>query len=70
MAHEPTPPDMESLRKWLHDANNCVGVILATAELLQLDKLPPQTIERCRTIEDKALEVREILRSVSDRYFS
>ena len=70
MAHEPTPPDMESLRKWLHDANNCVGVILASAELLQLDKLPDRTIERCRTIEDKALEVREILRLVSDRYFS
>jgi len=66
----PTPSDMAPLKQWLHDANNRVGVILATAELLQLEQLPPQAISRRQTIEDKALEVREILRAISDHYFS
>jgi hypothetical protein len=66
----PAAPDMDALRKWLHQLNNHVGVILATSELLQLDKLPPNATERCRTIEGKALEVREILRSISDQYLS
>ena len=70
MSHNPTPPDKEALRKWLHDANNCLGVILASAELLQMDNLPPRSAERCQTIESKAMEVREILRSLSDSYFS
>ncbi len=50
--------------------NNRVGVILATAELLQLEQLPSQAASRRQTIEDKALEVREILRAISDHYFS
>jgi len=50
--------------------NNRVGVILATAELLQLEQLPPQAASRRQTMEDKALEVREILRAISDHYFS
>ena len=70
MSHNPTPPNKEALRKWLHDANNCLGVILASAELLQMDELPSKSAERCRTIESKAMEVREILRSLADSYFS
>jgi hypothetical protein len=66
----PTPSDMAPLKQWLHDVNNRVGVILATAELLQLEQLPPQAFSRRQTIEDKALEVREILRAISDHYFS
>jgi hypothetical protein len=61
---------MDDLRKWLHQLNNHMGVILATAELLQLDQLPPRAVERCRTIETKSIEVRELLRSISDRYLS
>jgi hypothetical protein len=69
MAHNPTSDDLDALRKWLHDANNCVGVVLATAELLQMDPLPPGAAGRCRTLEGKALEMREILRAVADRFF-
>jgi hypothetical protein len=66
MADPQTPPDMEAVRKWLHQVNNHLGVILATAELLQLEKLPPQVLERCRTIEGKAIEVRDVLRTMAD----
>jgi hypothetical protein len=61
--------DLNALRKWLHDANNRLGVILATAELLQLEPLPPSAATRRQTIEEQTLEVREILRAISDRYF-
>jgi len=62
--------DLDALKKWLHDVNNRVGVILATAELLQLESLPPAAATRRKTIEDQALEVREVLRAISDRYFA
>jgi len=61
---------MDALRKWLHQVNNHVAVILATAELLQLDKLPAGVAERCHTIENKAIEVRNVVRSISDHYLS
>jgi hypothetical protein len=60
--------DMTSLKKSLHDLNNRVAVILNSAELLQLEQLSPQAAERRQSIEDKALEVREILREISNRY--
>ena len=63
-------PDLAALRKWIHDLNNRVGVILATAELLQLEQLSPKASDRRKTIEDKALEVREILQAMSEQYFS
>lgn len=62
--------DLSALRKWLHDVNNRVGVVLASAELLQMDPLPPQVASRCKAIEDQALEMREILRAISDHYFA
>ena len=61
--------DLQPLRKWIHDLNNRVGVILATAELLQLEQLSPRAEDRTKTIEEKALEVREILIKVADQYF-
>jgi hypothetical protein len=61
--------DLNALKKFLHDANNRLGVILAAAELLQLEPLPPTVAARRQTIEDQTLEVREILRAISDRYF-
>ena len=64
----PEPPDFAPLRKWIHDLNNRVGVILTTSELLQMEALSPKATERTRTIENKALEVREIIRSIADRY--
>ena len=63
-------PDLTPLRKYIHDLNNRVGVILATAELLQLEQLSQKASDRRKTIEDKALEVREILQSMSEHYFS
>ena len=70
MSDERTSPDPAALRKWLHDANNRIGVILASAELLQLDHLSARSVERCLTIESASLEVREILRAMSEHYLS
>ena len=70
MADDKAAPDMNELRKWLHQVNNHVAVILATAELMQLDPLPPGVAERCHTIETKAMEVRGVLRSISDHYLA
>ena len=64
------PPDFEALRRWIHDLNNRVGVILTTSELLQMETLSPKASERTRTIENKALEVREIIRNIADRYLA
>jgi hypothetical protein len=61
-------PDIQQLRKWVHDLNNRVGTILATAELLQMEQLPPKPMDRARLIEAKALELREIIRQISDNY--
>ena len=62
--------DLKPLRQWIHDLNNRVGVILTTSELLQLEQLSPKASDRTRTIESKALEVRDLLRSMSDHYLS
>ena len=62
--------DLDALKKWLHEISNHVGVILTTAELLELEDLSQGAGTRRQTIEDKAVEVREILRAISARYFS
>jgi len=62
--------DLQPLRKWIHDLNNRVGVILTTSELLQLEQLSPRASDRTRTIESKAHEVRDLLRSMADHYLS
>jgi len=63
-----TEQDSLLLQKWVHDLNNRVGAILATAELMQLEPLPPKASERSRLIESKALEVREIIRQISEHF--
>jgi len=60
--------DLQELRQWVHDLNNRVGVILALSELLQLEQLSPKAAERTRIIEEKTLEVRELLKKISLRY--
>jgi hypothetical protein len=70
MSNKEVQPELVALRKWIHDLNNRVGVILATAELLELEQLSPRASERRATIEEKSLEVRDILRNISDHYFS
>ena len=62
--------DMQPLRKWIHDLNNRVGVILASSELLQLEQLSPKAMSRTKSIEQNSLELRELLRSVADHYLN
>lgn len=61
--------DETQLRKWLHDMNNRVGMILANAELMQLDQLSPRALERTKLIEEKSLELRQIIRDIGDHLF-
>ena len=61
--------DEDRVRKWLHDVNNRVGMVLANAELMQLEKLSPKALERTRLIEEKTLELRQIIRDMGDHLF-
>ena len=62
--------DDAKVRKCLHDLNNRVGMILANAELMQLEQLTPKALERTKLIEEKSLELREIIRDIGDHLFS
>jgi hypothetical protein len=46
--------------------NNRVGMVLANAELMQLEKLTPKALERTKLIEEKTLEIRQLIRDMSD----
>ena len=58
--------DQDRVRKWVHDLNNRVGMVLACAELMQLEDLTPRAQERTKIIEEKALEIRQLIRELSD----
>ena len=58
--------DEDKVRKWLHDLNNRVGMVLANAELMQIEKLTPKALERTRLIEEKTLEIRQLIRDIGD----
>jgi hypothetical protein len=58
--------DEDKLRRWLHDLNNRVGMVLANAELMQLEKLSPKALERTKLIEEKTLEIRQLIRDIGD----
>jgi hypothetical protein len=58
--------DSEKVRKWLHDLNNRVGMVLANAELMQLEKLTSKALERTKLIEDKTLEIRQLIRDLGE----
>jgi hypothetical protein len=60
--------EFEPLRKWIHELNNHVGIILATAELLQLEQLSPKAADRTRNIEHEALVLRELALKIAGRY--
>jgi len=62
--------DEEKVKKWLHDLNNRVGMILANAELLQLEQLSAKAQERRKVIEEKSLEIRQIVRDFGDHLLS
>jgi len=59
----------DRVRKWLHDLNNRVGMVLANAELMQLEKLSPKALERTKLIEQKTLEIRQMIREIGDHLF-
>ncbi len=63
------PMNEDRVRKWLHDLNNRVGMVLANAELLQFEKLSPKALERTKLIEEKTLEIRQIIRDMGDHLF-
>ena len=56
--------DEDKVRKWIHDLNNRVAMVLASAELMQLEKLSPKALERTKLIEEKSLEIRQLLRDM------
>ena len=57
------------MKKCLHDLNNRVGMILANAELMQLEQLSPKARERTKLIEEKSLELRQLIRDIGDHLF-
>jgi hypothetical protein len=61
--------DEQKVRKMLHDLNNRVGVVLANAELMQMEQLSPKAMERRRQIEEKTLEIRQLTREMTDHLF-
>ena len=62
--------ELAPLKKWVHDLNNRVGAILATAELMQMDQqLSDKLRQRAELIESKSIEVRDLLVQISDHYF-
>ena len=58
--------DEEKVKKWLHDLNNRIGMVMANAELMQLEKLSPKAIERSKLIEEKSLEMRQLVRDIGE----
>jgi hypothetical protein len=58
--------DEEKVKKWLHDLNNRIGMVLANAELMQLEKLSSKAIERSKLIEEKSLEMRQLVRDIGE----
>ena len=63
------PMNEDRVRKWLHDLNNRVGMVLANAELMQFENLSPKALERTKLIEEKTLEIRQIIRDIGDHLF-
>jgi hypothetical protein len=59
----------DRVRKWLHDLNNRIGMVLANAELMQFENLSPKALERTKLIEEKTLEIRQIVREMAEHLF-
>jgi len=58
--------DADLVRKLLHDLNNRIGMVLNNAELMQFEKLTPNALQRTKLIEEKTLEIRQIVRDISE----
>ena len=61
------PDDREFLRLAIHDLNNCIGVILASAELLGLEIAEEKPRYRIAVVEEKAQQARRIVQEISAR---
>jgi len=61
--------DEEKVKKYLHGLNNRVGMILANAELMQMEQLSAKARERTKLIEEKSLELRQLIRDIGDHLF-
>ncbi len=59
--------DREFLRLAIHDLNNCIGVILASAELLGLEVSDEKPRYRITVVEEKAQQARRIIQEISSR---
>jgi len=59
----------DRVRKLLHDVNNRVGMVLANAELMQFEQLSPKVRERSKLIEEKMLEIRQLILDLGDHLF-
>jgi signal transduction histidine kinase len=66
IARNPTD-DKELLRLAIHDLNNCIGVILASAELLELEMSDEKHRSRIAVLQEKAQEARRIVAELSSR---
>jgi signal transduction histidine kinase len=64
-----TLDDQEFLKLASHDLNNCLSVILASAELLELEISDQKPRRRIEVVEQKAEEARRILEELSIRTF-
>jgi signal transduction histidine kinase len=64
-----TLDDQEFLKLAIHDLNNCLSVILASAELLELEISDQKPRRRIEVVEQKAEEARRILEELSIRTF-
>jgi hypothetical protein len=58
--------DEEKVRKWIHVLNNRLAEVLNSAEMMQIEKLPPKAFERTKVIEEKALEIRQLIRDMTN----
>jgi hypothetical protein len=62
--------DEAKVKRWVHELNNRLGMVLASAELMQLESLSPKALERAKVIEQKTLEVRQIVRDLAEHLLS
>jgi hypothetical protein len=54
------------VKDWIHALNNKVGAVLGQAEMLRIEGLPARALERTKLIEEQALEIRRLIRQMTD----
>jgi hypothetical protein len=66
---KPSDDNLEFLKTAIHDLNNHLGIVMATAELLRMGPAEGRSQSRLAMIESKAQEASTILKEISRRYF-